>query len=162
MYLRTKILNRRIVFYWRKITTVEGVNSDTLDGYHIPLLDTDDCTLLDLVVEMRRLQKMFNLGDVSICNTGRENSFHVYVWNKMTWRECVAVVANCRYIDMKHLHFSIRRGHFTLRISPKTGRKITEIYRIESSNPTTASYKDFKSFVTYETASKLGDVKNGQ
>ena len=117
MYLRTKILNRRIVFYLRKVTEVTGVNSETTDGFHIPMIDTDECSLAQCIEEIRKLQRTYRLGAASICSTGRNDSFHIYIWTKMSWRDAIQVVSSCKIGDLKHLYFSLQRQHFTLRIS---------------------------------------------
>lgn len=155
MYLRFKLLGRRIVFYNRKVEKVDGVNSLTKNGLHIPMIDTDECSMNECMHVTKKLQHFYKLGDASICTTGRPNSFHVYIWSEMDWRDAIKIVAAHELCDLKHLFFSLRREHFTLRISDKKGRKIEELVRIKSPYPTNCSYKDLQSFVSYETASKL-------
>ena len=132
-----------------------GVNSITKDGLHIPLLDLDECNLSQCIDEVKELLTRYRLGKASICSTGRQNSFHVYIWNKVSWRKAIEIVSSCKLIDLKHLQFSLRRGHFTLRISDKKSRSINLLCNVFSPFETTAEIKDLKSFVTYETASKL-------
>lgn len=155
MYIRTKILGRRIVFYSRKVVPIGGVNSTTKNGLHIPMIDTDECTMNECMHHTRVLQQRYKLGDASICSTGRPNSFHVYIWTEMDWRNTVKVVASHQNCDLKHLLFSLRRGHFTLRISDKNNRKVEELVRMKSDYPSNVSYNDLQDFVLYETASKI-------
>lgn len=158
-YIRFKLFGHRVVFYNRKITEVVGVNSTTKDGFHIPMIDTDKCTLEALVLEIRKLQRIYSLGDATICSTGRRNSFHVYIWSKMTWRDAIQVVASCQLGDLKHLQFSLRRGNFTLRISDKNGREVKPMTEVESRFENNCSYEDLESFTSYETASKIGKIE---
>lgn len=155
MYLRFKLFKLRFVFYIRRVTTVNGVNSNLKDGNHIPMLDFDGATLKETRMEVYRLQKQYKLGKASICSTGRPKSYHVYFWNVCTWQQAVQIVASSRLGDLKHLQFSLRRGHFTLRISDKKSRKIECIEEINYNNYQTCSHEDLISFVTYETGSKV-------
>jgi hypothetical protein len=158
LYLRTKLLNFRIVFYWRKVTEVSGVNSVTKDGFHIPMIDTDECSLAQCIEEIRKLQRVYKLGAASICSTGRPDSYHIYIWTKMSWKDAIQVVSSCKIGDLKHLYFSLRRGHFTLRISDKKGRKVKLIEEVVSKYKSNCDFNDLDSFVKYETASKIGVI----
>ena len=140
MYLRFKLFGRRFVMYQRKVVTVKAVNSSLDEKYHIPMIDCDTINIINLMNEVSRLQQLFELGDASICSTGRPSSFHVYFWTRVTWRQAVMVASMCHYVDLKFLEFSLRRGHFTLRISDKKGRPIKEIMYIKSSGYVTKKW----------------------
>lgn len=155
MYLRFKLFGLRFVWYVRRVTTVNGVNSNLKNGLHIPMLDFDGCTLKECRMEVYRLQKQYKLGKASICSTGRPKSYHVYIWNSCTWQQAVQIVASSRLGDLKHLQFSLRRGHFTLRISDKKSRKIECIEEIDFNQYQQVDHTDLESFVTYETGSKV-------
>lgn len=155
MYVRFKIFNRRIVFYNRKVTHVVGVNSLLKDGRHVPLIDCDEITLDELKVEVQRLLSQFHLTHASIVSTGRPNSYHVYLWHAVTFRKAIEIVAACRYTDLKHLHFSIRRGYFTLRISKKMNRDVKLVHWFPENDSPSIAYKDLCKFSYYETASRI-------
>lgn len=154
MYLRFRFLNHRIVFYNRRIYETGGINSNLKNGLHVPMFDFDYINIRELETEMMRLRDEFNLGQILIMNTGKYDSYHGIVLNAMSWRDAVALVASCKYTDLKHLQFSLRRGHFTLRVLPKAGRKLYLTSIIRSENPSDVRIKDIDSYVLYETANK--------
>lgn len=155
MYRNFKLFGHRIVVYNRKVQKVNGVNSNLKDGNHIIMLDFDEATLKQTRIEIIRLQKLYRLGTASIVSTGRPLSYHVYIWNRCTWRQAIQIAASCRYMDLKHLEFSLRRGHFTLRISEKNSRVIKVIEEVVSPYNVTTSFAELESFVIYETANKV-------
>lgn len=155
MYLRFKILNRRIVFYSRKVIAVLGVNSNTKDGLHLPMLEFDDISFRDLLTELRELQEVFRLGEIIIVSTGRADSYHAIVCSSLQWQEAVRVVAYSKYADLKHLQFSLKREHFTLRLSPKGSRAIELVDILPSRYESKAKISDLEGFVIYETAVRI-------
>lgn len=146
------------MIYSRRVQTVKGVNSNLLDGNHCIMFDVDDCNIRTLEQELVSLQEYYNLGRALIFSTGRADSYHVYFLNRVSWRQAVMVAVSCRYVDLKHIQFSLKRGHFTLRISSKKNRKIELVSVIESKHPSDITKEDFSSFVIYETASKLKTI----
>lgn len=155
MYLRFKLFNRRIVFYSRRVVPVLGVNSTLQDGRHVPMLEFDEVNSRELLAELKNLQDVFRLGEILVLETGRPDSYHAIVLNSLDWCDAVRVVAYCKYTDLKHLQFSLKRMHFTLRLSNKKNRSITLYDRISSNYPNTAKIADLKSFVLYETAVRV-------
>lgn len=155
MYLRFKLLNRRIVFYSRRVVPVLGVNSTLENGLHVPMMEFDEINPRELLAELKNVQDEFRLGEILILETGRPDSFHAIVLNSLEWTDAVRVAAYCRYTDLKHLQFSLKRMHFTLRLSNKKNRAITLFDRISSKYDNTAKISDLKSFVLYETAVRV-------
>ena len=155
MYLRFKLFSCRIVLYIRKVKPVLGVNSTLKTGLHIPMFEYDHINFRELLTEIRFLQELYRLGDCHILSTGRPDSYHVYYLSALSWRKALQVCATSQIIDLKHLGFSISRGHFTLRLSRKGNRKIDLTDIIKSSFGNTADIKDLQSYVIYETAVRV-------
>lgn len=155
MYRNFKLFNRRVVIYIRKVIPINGVNSNLSNDHHVPMLDFDNATRKQTRIEIIRLQKIYRLGTASIVSTGRPKSYHVYFWNRCTWRQAIQICASCKYGDLKHLQFSLRRGHFTLRLSDKNTREIKCIEEVNSPYKTTSCPEELQSFVKYETAALI-------
>lgn len=154
MYLRFKIFNHRIVIYNRRVYNTGGFNSNLPDGSHICMVDCDKVNLRDLETEAISLQENFGLGDCYIVSTGKADSYHLIFLTRLSWRGAVEVAASCQYTDLKHLQFSLRRGHFTLRLLGKADKKPYLTSIIKSKNLSDVKIKDLESFVLYETANK--------
>ena len=152
MFAKCKILNWRIMIYARRVYKTGGINSKIGGGLHIPMFDCDQVNIRDLEVEVKRVQELFKLGRSIIVNTGKPDSYHVYFMNKLEWRQCITIGLNLRYVDLKHIQFSLKRGHFTLRLLPKATRTLFVTSIIESMYESNATKEDFTSFVLYETA----------
>ena len=154
MFTKFKILNYRVMIYARRVYKTSGVNSQLGDGLHIPMFDCDSVNIRELETEVMRLQELFRLGRCVIVNTGRPDSYHVYFMNKIGWRRSIQIGLECRYVDLKHIQFSLKRGHYTLRLAAKANRTLFVTSIIESMYEITASKDDLNSFVLYETANK--------
>lgn len=143
-----------MMFYSRRVYRTGGLNSITPDGLHIPMFDLDNCNIRELETEINLLQDAFHLGDCLCVSTGKLDSYHIYFLNKVSWRQAILIGTSCRFVDLKHIQFSLKRGHFTLRLLDKAGRKPYLYNTYYSENPNTLTKKDLKSFVLYETANK--------
>ena len=158
MYFRRKIFGHRIVFYNRKVHYVTGVNSKLKDDLHICMLDIDEANIIDLIIEVQRLQKKYKLGYTTIYNTGRKNSYHVYFWNKLEFLKALSIACDCDMIDSNYIKFSAIRGNFTLRITDKKNRSIQAVMGVGSEFQSDVTPKDLESFTSYETAYKPEDT----
>lgn len=155
MYFRKKIFGIRIVFYWRRVIPIIGVNSTLKDSKHVPMLEYDGMNFRELLTEVRELQSKYRLGSCTIASTGRADSWHVYFMTRLSWRDCIKLYASTELSDLKHLYFSMKRNHFTLRLTPKGKRKIELMDIIESQYKDDVRLEELKSFVLYETAVRL-------
>ena len=154
MFTKFKIFNWRIMVYARRVYKTGGINSKLASGLHIPMFDCDKVNIRDLETEVIRIQELFRLGRALIVNTGRPDSYHVYYLTKTDWRQCIIIGANFRYVDLKHIQFSLKRGHFTLRLLPKATRTLFVTSIIESMYESNVTKDEINSFVLYETANK--------
>lgn len=142
------------MFYSRRVYQTGGINSKLGDGSHIPMFDCDNVNIRELEVEAQRLQDKFGLGRAVIVNTGRQDSYHLYFFTKVSWRRAIEIGVSCKFVDLKHIQFSLKRGHFTLRVLPKAERSLFVCSIIESMNITNVTKEEIDSFVLYETANK--------
>lgn len=160
MMIRFRIRDWLTVFYVRKSKKVTGLNSTLINGDSMLMLDCDGVKLVDLQIELRRLMEKYRLPNCHIFSTGRKDSFHVYSWISRPFLKCLAIAADCNYIDEKYVYFSARRSHFTLRTSHKEKREIKYHSTIYSRFADESSPYALSSRVNYYTASKLG-IKDG-
>ena len=152
MFKKFKIFNYRVMIYARRVYGTAGINSNLKDGLHVPMFDLDKINIRELETEALRIGELYRLGDAVILSTGRQDSYHLYFMNRLPFRKCLEIGVTCAAVDLKHIQFSIKRGHFTLRSMPKKGRTPYLVSIIRSKNPSDFSPKDFTSFVLYETA----------
>jgi len=143
-----------MMFYSRRVYKTGGINSILESGLHMPLFDLDNVNIRDVETEALRLQEKYELGDAVIINTGRQDSYHLYFMSAKNWRECIRIGVECRYVDLKHIQFSLKRKHFTLRVLSKAKRKLYLQSVVESRFENTATKNNITSFVLYETANK--------
>ena len=151
-FVKFRIGRYRFMSYCRPTQYVTGYDSDLPDGQHIVMIDTDSCSLRQVESECMRQQAKWGLGNAIIISTGRPDSWHVIYRTRRPWRQALAIAFDFEHCDLKHIKFSMDRGHFTLRLSPKSGRRLdfqSEIW----AEPASDIYADdiFKA-VRYETA----------
>ena len=152
VFVKFTMFGRRFALYWRKVEKVKGVNSNLSHGGHLPMLDVEGISLRQVENEARRIQIKYALGPAQIFSTGRPDHFHVYYLTNCTWGRCMQLACDFEGVDANHLVWSLKRKHFTLRFSTKSGRPIEPVAYLDSQWPQTASPEMLHSFTEYETA----------
>ena len=140
MIWRIQLGKWRFTFSIAKITEVIGVNSLLPSGDHILMWDFD-----------KKVQRQHNLPDIIILRTGKPKSYHAYCFARCTWNEAVRIVASTDHVDMSYFKYSVYRGKFTLRVSPKSGREVTYVTKLVGYRPSEVSVRELKSWVRYQT-----------
>ena len=153
VFLKTSAFGVRFAVYARRVEKVKGVNSTLDNGYHMPMLDVEGLSLREVENEAARIVDMYNLGPAHIFNTGRPDSWHVYILTRCKFGMAMRIACEFRGVDPNHLVWSLKRGHFTLRFSGKRGRRIEWISVVPGRRPGNCEPSDLDSFVLYETAS---------
>jgi hypothetical protein len=116
--------------------------------------DFDDTPLEFIIKELSEIQQICDLPRIYILNSGKPNHYMAYCFARLPWEEAYGIVAWTRHVDWNFLKYAAVRGHFTLRVSSKNGRKIRLVHVLESSMPETAHVKELKSWVKYETLTR--------
>jgi hypothetical protein len=151
MIWQLRIGNWKFTFTFAQVTDVIGVNSILPDGNHILMWDFDDVPLRDVAYHLRFDQKEYCLPPIYILSTGQKNHYIAYCFKRVPWRIAYAIVAQTPGVDWNFLKYAAVRGHFTLRVSPKNGRKIKLEAVLKSTVPENVNVKELKSWVKYET-----------
>ena len=151
MIFRISIRSWRFTFTLAPISKVIGVNSNLPDGNHIVMWDFDDIPLILVEVSLRWVQEAYSLPPIYILNTGAKDHYIAYCFHRCTWKESIEIVACTEYVDPSFFRFGVYRKHWTLRVSPKEGRKPKLIKILDSPWIESVSLADLRSWVKYET-----------
>ena len=150
------LFGHRVSVFIRKVTVVDGVKSILPNGRHCIMMDFEDCSLRQAECEIARLQNKFRLGSADIFQSSDSNHFHIYIWTAVDLRRLLTIMLDATHEDWKHAFFSMKRKHSVLRLTDKSGSKITYIESLTSVYPDSCSEKDLANFVRYQTANRGG------
>lgn len=149
--IRFDIFGRRFVVYFRKVQEIKGLNSECKDGSHIVMVDIDDEPLQGVQVDCYKVMAEHMIQHAEIMSTGKPNGWHVYLWKGFTFRESLQIMLEFEHCDLNHVRWTIKRGHATLRLTDKQGRKIRKVKTLHSPGTRDMTLKDLKSWVKYQT-----------
>jgi len=159
MMLRFRIGRWRFSLNVVHVTDVAGVNSILPDGKHILMWDFDGVSLEQVVQALGAVQARYQLPRIYILYTGKKGHFMAYCFKRCEWQKAIEIIAATKYVDMTFFRFGVWRKKFTLRITPKDGRKIRLATILEGFNPEDATIDELDSFVKYETISDVYEEK---
>lgn len=151
MIFKFRLWKFRITFTFARVIDVIGVNSKLSDGYHIPMWDFDGKKLMDVVDALNEQQKRYNLSVIYVLETTPNENYIAYCFTKLSWFDTQKVVITTEGVCHNFVKFGVIRGHFTLRVSPKCGRKPKLVTVIPSVFPADLTVDDLNSWVKYET-----------
>jgi hypothetical protein len=151
MIWQLRIGNWKFTFTFAQVTDVIGVNSILPDGNHILMWDFDDADIEDITRELAKVQYENKLPRIYILTTGKPNHYIAYCFKKCSWRTAFAIISSTPGVDWNYIKYAAVRGHFTLRVSPKNGRKPQLARLITSFIPEDANITELRSWVKYET-----------
>ena len=133
------------------IVNIIGVDS-TLDGDdHIIMWDFDAAIYTDVRNELLKVQRVYELPNIYISETSKDSGYHAWCFKRVSWRKLVEILAFTHLIDWHYFKYGIYRGHFTLRVSTKCGRKKRHVEILRSKVPDDVTIHDLKKWVNYET-----------
>ena len=113
--------------------------------------DFDDKPLPIVETALEDIQYRYNLPNIYILNTGKPYHFIAYCFSQCLWKHAVEIVASTVGVDKNFFKYGVYREHFTLRVTPKCGRKLTLVRLLESDTPENCTVAELKSWVQYET-----------
>ncbi len=134
-----------------KVVDVKGVNSILPDGHHILMWDFDEAPHSYVLDSLRKVQRVNRLPPILVLNTGKPHHYIAYCFKRHRFREALQIMASTEGIDVSFLKYGIYRGHWTLRITPKSGRKIKLARILTGFRDPDASPAELNSFVAYES-----------
>lgn len=141
----------RFAFTLNAVVKVYGVNSYVGEDEHILMWDFDDVKLSDVTFALRKTQLHWKLPKIYVFETKKDCNYCAYCFYRVKWQNAIAILASTPYVDMKYLKWSVYRGRFTLRVSPKMDRIPHIRCPILSAIPENATVDDLKSWTVYET-----------
>jgi hypothetical protein len=150
---RLTIGHHRLTLTFARIGKVIGVNSNLENGRHILMWDFDDVPLDVVADSLRRVQSRYLLSDIHICRTKEPHNYIAYCFSSQEWRTACEIVASTGNVDWQFFRFGVYRGHFTLRVTPKSDRRIVFATSIDGHSLPDCKPEDLKSWVRYETLS---------
>jgi len=113
--------------------------------------DFDDTTLNNVVASLLSVQRVYELPTIYILETKAGKNFIAYCLKETLWRKAIEIITYTKGVDYNFIKYGIYRNKFTLRVSPKCGRKIKLVYKLFSDEPEDVKVKALKSWVQYET-----------
>jgi hypothetical protein len=151
MIFKIRIAHWRFTFTLAPVTNVTGVNSNLQDGNHIIMWDFDDVELSLVEATLKWTQRHWELPNIYIFNTGTKDHYIAYCFERCKWWKSMAIVAQTNFVDPNFFKYGVYREHWTLRVTPKEGRKPLLVKTLYSPIPESASISDLNSWVNYET-----------
>lgn len=159
MIWRIRIGRWRFTFTLARTTTVTGVNSKLDSGEHILMWDFDDKRLADVRNALELTQETYGLPAIYILETKKDKNYIAYCFKRLEWRKVVEIITYTPNVDWGFIKYGIFREHFTLRVTPKSGRRPKLVWILRSNVPEDAYITDLKSWVKYETLEDGQTVK---
>lgn len=147
MIIKIRIAHWRFTFTFAPVTDIIGVNSTLPEGDHIVMWDFDEVPLEEITFELRWLQVKYNLPNIYIFNTGKPDHYIAYCFKAMPWKASVEIVAGTLAVDPNFFKYGVYREHWTLRVTPKEGRKPKLIKILHSNIPEDANISELNSWV---------------
>jgi hypothetical protein len=154
MIWQLRIGNWKFTFTFAQVTDVIGVNSTLPDGNHILMWDFDDYPLKDVEYILKVKQRHHQLPNIYVLTTGKPNHYIAYCFARYPWRAAFGIVASTHGVDWNFIKYAAVRGHFTLRVSPKNGRKPRLVSILKSKHPESAQIRELRNWVKYETLTR--------
>lgn len=142
---------------WRFTITIApmadviGVNGNLEDGNHILMWDFDDTDLNTVVTNLLKVQRIYELPAIHILETNKNENFMAYCFKRTEWKKVVEILAFTEGVDWNYFKYGVYRKHFTLRVTPKSGREPKLIWTLVSDVPADCAIADLMSWTKYET-----------
>jgi len=149
--IKFKIGKWRIAFGILPTTKCVGIYSNLKDGNHILMWDFDNSPLWQILRELSWVQLVYKLPNIYILETGRKNHYQAWCFKRVTFKEAREILARCHSIDDEFYRLGVYRKRWTLRISPKCGRKIKPIMILKSEYKEDVEPEELVNWVIYET-----------
>lgn len=113
-----------------QVPVVVGIDSNLENEKHFLMIDYDDRFFLDvLIIEIKRLQKKYNLGVAHIVETS-DNHYSVFFFQEqLDYFDCLRIIHDtdcCRAFKRARMMFD----EMTIRLTPKKGRLKPRLVRV--------------------------------
>jgi len=147
MIFKIRIAHWRFTFTFAPVTDIIGVNSTLPEGDHILMWDFDNIPLDDVITALQSVKYFYTLPNIYIFNTGTPDHYIAYCFKAMPWRHSVSIVAATIGVDPNFFKYGVYREHWTLRVTPKEGRKPKLVKILHSTIPEDVNISELNSWV---------------
>lgn len=147
MIIKIRIAHWRFTLTLAPVTNVAGVNSKLKDGNHIIMWDFDDTPLNKVAHALKIVQLLYDLPPIYILNSGKKDHYIAYSFARLPWRASIEIVAATPYVDPNFFKYGVYREKWTLRVTPKEGRKPKAITTLGSRQKEQVSISELSSWV---------------
>ncbi len=133
--LGTRLLAMKVNIWNSEIHSHYGITNETFDGHFVPFWDfIEDITVNDIWHTLKEVQYKYGLSDIHIIQTTPKLSFRAIAYDKLDWREYVALLADTDMVDPNYLRFTVVRGRAVVRVSqkPSTENKLISTLKSDS------------------------------
>lgn len=118
--LGSRLLAMKVNIWNSELHTYYGITNETSDGYYVPFWDfIEDITVNDIWNTLKDAQYNYGLSDIHIIQTAPKPSFRAVAYDKMDWREYIALLAETDFLDPSYLRHTVMRGRAVIRVSQK-------------------------------------------
>ncbi len=118
---------KNLLMYFLFTTTerAEGISSDLMDtSNHIVLWDFDNMKLEDVKQSLRTVKDKFSLGDIFIMSD-KEGSYRAMCFTEVNYKQYLRILLDTVGLDWMFFKWTTKRDYATIRITDKSGRKIS-------------------------------------
>lgn len=147
MIIKIRICHWRFTWTFAPVTDVIGVNSTLPEGDHITMWDFDDVPFDIVYDSLLEVQCLNQLPNIYILNTGKADHYIAYCFKAVPWQKSVQIVAETMGVDHNFFKYGVYREHWTLRVTPKEGRKPKLVKILWSKIPEDCSIDELSSWV---------------
>lgn len=159
MIFKIRISHWRFTFTFAPVTDVVGVNSNLPDGKHIIMWDFDDIPLWLVRGALEVVATKFRMPNIYIFTTGAPDHYVAYCFKRVCWSDSVMIVATTAGVDPNFFKYGVYRGHWTLRVTPKEGRKPRLVQVLASPLKEDCFVEGLNSWTKYETLADSAPMK---
>lgn len=102
-----------------------GITNECQDGMYVPFFDFEDnppTTLPQITTTIMGLQDEWALSTAYVIESTPHQSYRAFTFDKVDFRECIGILADCDYLDPNYLRSFVRRRKSVLRVIPKRER----------------------------------------
>ena len=147
MIIRVRLGHWRFTFTLYEVTDITGVNSLLKDGNHILMWDFDEIPLWQVKLTLMCIRNDYQLPQIRILNTGKKNHYIAYCFKRCSWWDTKRIIAATPYVCSDYYKWGIFRKRFTLRVTPKEGRKPKLATTLYSNIPEDVNISELTSWV---------------
>jgi len=151
MILKFRFLRYVVKLVIFPYVTVEGVNSKLPDGNHFLMWDFDDVDLDTVIKELEWTMFLYGLPDVHILSSGDDRHYAAFCFKRVPFWLARHIISSTEHLDGNFYKYGVWRKYFTIRFTPKAGRRHKYIMTLKGYAEEDVSIDEIKSFDRYDT-----------